>query len=105
MSELTPTACPGCGKPKSTPGDYCEFCEFSNLASGWYHYCGKDSCYCRELRRFHKRSVLNVFAAAFQAAEAAGLPPRNDPARRQVIREHLAAAGIAADCVAERGWR
>jgi len=40
--------CPGCGMPMDDPND-CGRCEYFNLASGRYHYCGRRDCYCRNL--------------------------------------------------------
>lgn len=39
--------CPGCGLVSA--GDDCDRCEYVNLASGRYHYCGDPACYCRNL--------------------------------------------------------
>lgn len=61
-----PTECPGCGNPD--PGSDCDRCEYTNLVSGRSHYCGSDTCHCRELRRFMRRDVLGWFAAAWRVA-------------------------------------
>lgn len=54
------TLCPGCDWPLSGPND-CPNCEYFNLLSGRYHYCGRPTCYCRELRRTVKHEVLERF--------------------------------------------
>ena len=53
-------ACPGCGStnPSLPVGDCCEY---ENLKSGRSHYCGKQGCYCLNLRKFMRRSVLESF--------------------------------------------
>jgi hypothetical protein len=61
--------CPGCGELLTDPKD-CDHCEYFNLASGRNHYCGRDECYCRELRRTMKREVLGQFAARHAATFA-----------------------------------
>ncbi len=63
--------CPGCGHVSEWWPD-CEHCEYHNLLTGRSHYCGADSCYCRNLRSFMKRSVLDVFAARFKADREEG---------------------------------
>jgi hypothetical protein len=42
------TECPGCGKPLIYPTG-CDRCEYENLESGRYHYCGERGCYCANL--------------------------------------------------------
>lgn len=64
LDEREDSDCPGCGRPLDEDGD-CERCEYANLASGRYHYCGSDSCHCRDLRRTIRRSVLDEFAKRF----------------------------------------
>lgn len=60
MTTTERVACAGCGDTDPTcPPDCC--CEYTNLVSGRSHYCGQDSCYCRGLRRFMRRSVLDTF--------------------------------------------
>lgn len=54
------TDCPGCGHPFSPAGD-CLNCEYTNLVSGRSHYCGENSCYCRNLRKFMRIEVLKTF--------------------------------------------
>ncbi len=52
--------CPGCGHPATSSGE-CLNCEYANLVSGRTHYCGDDSCHCRNLRRFMWIDVLRTF--------------------------------------------
>ena len=52
--------CPGCGH-LFTPAGECVNCEYTNLMSGRTHYCGGESCHCRNLRLFMRIDVLNSF--------------------------------------------
>lgn len=62
-----PATCLGCGHPLPPGyGDDCPRCEYFNLVSGRYHYCGADTCYCRALRRTIRPEVLAVFADQFR---------------------------------------
>lgn len=68
--------CPGCGNTLDHPGD-CSHCEYFNLRAGRSHYCGRDSCYCRNLRGTMGRDVLDSFIAVAgqsEGARRAGLP-------------------------------
>lgn len=58
------TECRGCGSPDL--GVDCDRCEYPNLVSGRSHYCGSDTCHCRELRRFMRHDVLDGFAVIWQ---------------------------------------
>lgn len=73
----TDNACPGCGAQMEqlTQTQVCPRCEYDNLASGRYHYCGERSCYCRNLpglgymfpkvrRRFISEHQARVVAAS-----------------------------------------
>ncbi len=61
--------CPGCDAPISAFGD-CDRCEYFNLLNDptRYHYCGRPSCYCRNLpgRAYMKPEVLAQFVETFQ---------------------------------------
>jgi hypothetical protein len=82
-------ACPGCGHELCTSdidghGD-CSHCEYFNLRCGRSHYCGRNDCYCRNLRGTMRQEVLDSFIAITgqsDGARRAGLAtPQPSPER------------------------
>jgi hypothetical protein len=66
------TACPGCGRRIPLGGSACDHCHYFDLRDDptRYHYCGSDSCHCRNLRGTMWREVLDSFADVHRSARA-----------------------------------
>jgi hypothetical protein len=65
-----PPICPGCGLALTDPAD-CDRCEYFNLASGRYHYCGQPHCYCRYLPGLNHMypEIRQQFLDRYQASQ------------------------------------